>query len=260
MVKRWWWKWTQGYAYRQILLVNTLFFLLVVLLTQVTRLDFFKDIQPLLALSSDVSVVMIKPWTLLTHVFLHVHLAHFIINAAVLFLIGKAVEDRLGFQLVWKLFWGGALSGALLYCATQYGSQADRYLMGNSAASMSLLFGWMAFEPKRKVNLGRIFILELYWLTVFIVLFFVIGIRQGWNSGGQWAHLGGGAFGFIWMYIKRRSFRVIHTHRRPKSDDEFNSEKKMKEEKLNAILDKINRTGYDSLTNSEKQFLEQQSK
>ena len=71
---------------------------------------------------------------------------------------------------------------------------------------------------------------------------------------------------FIERYILRergqekKEHRHLYQHRRPKTDDQFNEERLEKERKLNAILDKINRSGFDSLSKSEKDFLNQQSR
>ena len=50
------------------------------------------------------------------------------------------------------------------------------------------------------------------------------------------------------------------SHKRPKSDDQFNSERRDNELKVDSILDKISRHGYDHLTQEEKEFLFKQSK
>jgi hypothetical protein len=63
------------------------------------------------------------------------------------------------------------------------------------------------------------------------------------------------------LWRKGGSVKNINSsvHRRPKSDDEFNTERVNKEKQLNAILDKIGRNGYESLSKAEKEFLKQQS-
>ena len=108
-----------------------------------------------------------------------------------------------------------------------------------------------------------------------ILLIDFLAIQKGENLSGHLAHLGGAICGYLYAVIYRfsSSMNVIawirqllglssnnnNVHRRPKTDDEFNSERRAKEMRTDAILDKINRSGYDSLTSEEKEFLSQQS-
>ena len=105
-------------------------------------------------------------------------------------------------------------------------------------------------------------LLVFFWLALIFLVIDLIGVRQGWNVGGHFAHWGGLLAGFVAMKIwsKSDSDVVQYNHRRPKTDEQFNTERLHREEKLNAILDKIGRSGFDSLTQSEKNFLEEQSK
>ena len=97
------------------------------------------------------------------------------------------------------------------------------------------------------------------WVALLFIILDLIGIRQGWNAGGSWAHIGGAIVGWwIWKGSSKKG-NPYNFHKRPKSDDEFNSERVQKEQQLNAILDKINRSGYESLSKREKDFLKEQS-
>jgi membrane associated rhomboid family serine protease len=157
----------------------------------------------------------------------------------------------------------GALAGVVCYAISgQWNGTIDRFLIGSSAGAMSVMGALLALQPKRKVNFFGVLIIDVTWLVVFIVLIDLIGIRQGWNIGGHLAHWGGLLVGFLagkWGKEKKEN-RHLYQHRRPKSDDQFNEERLEKERKLNAILDKINRSGFDSLSKSEKDFLNQQSR
>jgi hypothetical protein len=53
------------------------------------------------------------------------------------------------------------------------------------------------------------------------------------------------------LKVKRSTVRF-------QTDDEFNAERKLKEDYLNSILEKISRSGFESLSAKEKSFLEQQ--
>ena len=102
------------------------------------------------------------------------------------------------------------------------------------------------------------------------------------NAGGHIAHLGGAIFGVLYIYLVKFSNKAHYSthnfsfpgkvgswfkkkkheprftsdfHARPMSDDEFNRRKKDNQERIDEILEKISRGGYDSLTREEKEFL-----
>lgn len=205
------------------------------------------------------------PWSIVTHFFIHMSLGHLLLNAMVLYSIGHWVEEEKGGRYVNQLILAGAIMGLVFYVLSgilQDGQ--NRFLVGSSAGAMAVMGALLAIQPKRKVNFFGVVIIEVTWLVVFVVLIDLIGIRQGWNVGGHLAHWGGLAVGYAFAKFgregKKRSTNDVIVHRRPKTDDEFNEERLLKERKLNAILDKINRSGFDSLSQSEKDFLKEQSK
>ena len=60
---------------------------------------------------------------------------------------------------------------------------------------------------------------------------------------------------FLRNLFKPGKMRVVHHHSRPKTDDEYNAERAGRQKKIDEILDKIGRSGYESLSQSEKDFL-----
>ncbi|MBK9359015.1 MAG: hypothetical protein IPN08_16820 [Bacteroidales bacterium] len=98
------------------------------------------------------------------------------------------------------------------------------------------------------------------------------------NAGGHIAHLGGALWGFAYVKMlpgfdptrflgifEKKNFRFsgkpqkskfkVHKGGRPLSDDDYNREKILKQQRIDTILDKISRSGYDSLTKEEKSLL-----
>jgi membrane associated rhomboid family serine protease len=206
---------------------------------------------------------LIRPWTLVTHFLIHLNFAHLMLNLILLYSMGHWLEELKGGRYFYKIFFLGIFAGVLCYAFSgQMGWTQDRYLLGGSAGAMSVMGCILALQPKRKMNFFGVFIIEVTWLVVIVVLIDLIGIRQGWNVGGHLAHWGGlfMGFGIAKWTSEKKPYTDIYHHRRPKTDDEFNHERVERENKLNAILDKINRSGFDSLTSSEKDFLNQQSR
>lgn len=213
--------------------------------------------------SSDFEKNVSHPWVVLTHFIFHLNIAHCLMNVLIIYSIGHFVEEERGGKAVLMIFGFGVLFGLFAYVLSGYFSWTeDRYLIGSSAGAMSLLGALLALQPSRKISIFGVVIVEVKWLVIFIVLIDLIGIRQGWNIGGHLAHWGGLLVGFLFSKYRKdgKAYRQSVQHKRPKTDEQFNTEKLEKERRLNAILDKIGRSGFDSLSKSEKEFLNQQSK
>ena len=172
------------------------------------------------------------------------------------------------------------------------------FAYGASAAIMSIFTATATLNPTKKIPFFLFGSIDLKYIAMGYVLFDYFGILgdSSVETGGRIAHLGGAAFGYFLIVYSRKgmnlvrwlevvidmimssipsssssSFRKkfsfskptkkkIKTTRPPKSDDEFNTERKEREDQLDAILEKISRHGYDHLTKEEKQFLFNQSK
>lgn len=225
----------------------------------------YEQLMSLFGFPSDLNSWLKSPWSVITHFFVHVSLGHLLLNAIVLYSLGHWVEEEKGGSYVNKLILSGALMGLVCYAFTGFLQDShDRYLVGSSAGAMAVMGALLAIQPRRKVSFFGVVIIEVLWLVVFVVLIDLIGIRQGWNVGGHLAHWGGLLIGYLFAKygVERKKSRNsdLIIHRRPKTDDEFNEERLIKERRLNAILDKINRSGFDSLSKAEKDFLKEQSK
>jgi hypothetical protein len=99
----------------------------------------------------------------------------------------------------------------------------------------------------------------------------LFSIKEGVNSGGHVGHLGGAFFGLYYGYQLRNGngwllglfehkafkpkMKVTRQPGRPKSDEQFNEEKIARQKRMDTILDKISRSGYEALTKDEKDFL-----
>jgi predicted Co/Zn/Cd cation transporter (cation efflux family) len=154
---------------------------------------------------------------------------------------------------------------------------------------MALFTAMSIYRPNIEVSFFNIFPLKLIYLALFFIVLDIItlGIKDG---TAHFAHLGGAVFGF-WSIQKLISssnvvvfvqlilnkminfFKNLFSGNRKlkvkkgvktrstefKTDEDYNLEKKRKQEKTDAILDKISKSGYDSLTKTEKDFLFNQS-
>jgi len=230
-----------------------------------------------------------RPWSAFTYMFVHVDLFHVFFNLLMLWFSGRLFMDLLGGQRLVGNYVLGGLAGWLLYALAynylpalrMYGEGGD--ILGASAAVMGVFIGIATYRPDMVVHLLLLGPVRLKWIALGYVLIDLVSIRQGSNSGGHLAHLGGALYGFLastqlrrgrdwslafvgafermgsWAGRRNRArLRVEKIDRqrvRVVKDTEFNAGKRAKEERVNAILDKISRSGYDSLSKEEKDFL-----
>ncbi|MBU2651208.1 MAG: rhomboid family intramembrane serine protease [Bacteroidetes bacterium] len=233
------------------------------------------------ALPADLPQIFVHPWTLITYMFLHINFFHILFNLLWLYWFGLIFRQYLSSrQLLSVYFWGG-LAGGILYVVTYniFPVFADDLSMaralGASASVMAIVTAISFFVPNYSIQLlfiGRVKLLYLA-IVLFVVDFFMI---RSSNSGGHIAHIGGFLYGFLWVFLTKRnifsgwplkmSFRNpfrrksgfkarTYQTERPVSDDDYNTARKKQQERIDEILEKISKFGYERLTKEEKDLL-----
>ena len=233
--------------------------------------------------------LLLKPWTIITYMFVHEGFWHFVWNMVGLNIFGKIVGDLLGDKKVLPLYiLGGIAGGILLVLVTPIMSNLGyANLRGASAAVLALAMAGALVAPDYQIRLLLIGNVKLKY----IVLFFIIAdlvLSQGYeNAGGHWAHLGGILMGALYISQLRKgkdigkpvnsiveklsdlgSGNYKQTKHRPVMKVEHRSKKITNqqdstedfEEKLDSILEKIKVKGYEKLSEEEKEFLYKASK
>jgi hypothetical protein len=143
---------------------------------------------------------------------------------------------------------------------------------------LSVLVASAAYKPNYPVNLLLVGQIKLKWIAIIMVVIDLLSINQG-NAGGHIAHLGGALWGFLYATmlkndldvldvlkfkpLRNRKFKVHRnanvnrsaSYQRPVSDEEYNRRRAEEQADVDAILDKIAKKGYSSLTEKEKDFL-----
>jgi membrane associated rhomboid family serine protease len=232
-----------------------------------------------LAANSSLHVMIQRPWSLITHLFAHIQPGHFLFNMIALYSMGKLFATMVSARRLWFIYFLGGISGYLLFMLSFSGSSIlnagrDHSILGASAAAMAIVTATAIIQPGRIVYLFNAVRLELAWLAILLVVLDLASIRNGINSGGHIGHLGGALFGLFYglasrlgissvkdffSYLKkitkRRTMKAVHVQSRPKTDDQFNTERAERQKKIDEILDKIGRSGYESLSQAEKDFL-----
>ena len=236
-----------------------------------------------LELPSDFFDFIVKPWAIITYAFLHYDFLHMLFNMLWLYFLGRMFLNLFSPKMALNIYFLGAISGGLLFmlCYTLFPSIFGSYasLLGASAAVRALLIFLCAYMPHQDIRVFT-FNLKLWYVGAAIVLLDVLGLF-GTNSGGNLAHLGGALLGYVYAkqlakghdigkgfegfmdYIaglfkpsKKRPLKTVHKNKSKVggyTKAEFNALNNQK--KIDVILDKISKSGYDSLTSEEKEYL-----
>jgi len=243
-------------------------------------------INTYLTLPGAVGELIFKPWTLISHLFIHSGLFHLFFNMLTLYFTGQLFIRYFNRIQLLNLYFTAGLAGAVFFIVSVnlfplFIHSATHYTAtGASAAILGVLIGVATYRPNDSVFLFGAFRLELRWLALILVLLDIVQIPQG-NAGGHLAHLGGAFWGFLWArnlskgrdissflspvwdWMEQRNRSPLKVKYRaatkPKQTEAANSPQN-KQAEIDALLDKISRSGYDSLSQREKERLFQLTK
>ncbi len=195
---------------------------------------------------------------LLTYGFFHSGFVALFINMLLLFYLGSILLDFVSGRKLWQLYLSGVIIGGVFF-AGAYKFFPDMYvikspLLGASAGVMAVMTYTAMLMPHYQIKIRFLGYFKLVHILLFFIFFNLLQIPLG-NPGGYFAHLGGLTVGFI-LFLSDKFFFEKKT---PKSKDIFKIPKTKRQRKIDAILDKINRSGYESLTQDEKEELFRQS-
>jgi len=234
-----------------------------------------------LAVPADLTTLLHRPWTVITYMFLHKDFFHILFNLLWLYWFGKIFLSYLDEKRLLSVYLLGGISGAALYVISYnlvpvLQEQASVSIaMGASAAVMAIVIAVATFAPNHVINLVFIGPVKIIWVALAgFILSSLVDFSM--NTGGKIAHIGGALFGYLFilrykqgkditkwfaslmdsiftLFKPRKKMRV--THKRSANEYEYNAEKKEKQKKIDSILDKISKSGYDSLTREEKDTL-----
>ena len=242
-----------------------------------------------LALPAGVTQILYKPWTIISYMFLHEQFFHIFMNMLILYFGGQIFLQFLNQKKLVSTYLLGGLSGGLLYILAFNlfpvftPIKGVSIALGASASVMAVLIAAATYVPNFVVRLIFIGNVKLKYIALFYIVLDVISIPKG-NAGGHIAHIGGALFGFLYIqqlkkgndfasgfsklldYLKalfkpQKKMKVVYKKgSKTRNDYEYNAQKNANQAKIDAILDKISKSGYDSLTAQEKAILFEQSK
>ncbi len=273
----------------KLIIINVSFFMVTALLGAFFPSFYQSSILPYLALPGDLSLLMYRPWTLITHMFVHTGFWHLAWNMLTFYWFGNIAGDLLGDRRILPVYFMGGLVGAIFYIISFYLlSGIGSFALGASAAVLAIVFLAVATAPDYVVHLILLGPVRIKFIGLVILFFDIIGVNATVNSGGHIAHLGGTLFGFLFVYLLRsgtdlskyfndipgifrsknskikapgRKLKIAHKSELLSSkSSSVKTNPKNLSSRVDEILDKIKLHGYDCLSEEEKEILYQASK
>lgn len=239
------------------------------------------DFPDWIALSSDPSVFVLKPWTFLTYAFFHDGFGHLFFNMLVLNFSGTLFLTYFTPKQFLGLYVLSAVFAGIAFVSGFYFLNLSSSIVGSSAAIMAILVATTTYYPLMNVRLLLIGNVKLWHITAVILLLDLMQFRLE-NTGGHISHLSGAVFGFIFIKLLQNGtdlskivsgffdflanlfkkspstpFKKVHkNYSKPIEKGASRIVTKDKtQQQIDEILDKISQSGYDCLTKEEKEFL-----
>jgi|YNPMSStandDraft_1061717.scaffolds.fasta_scaffold00336_12 membrane associated rhomboid family serine protease len=227
-----------------------------------------------LMLPADINTILLMPWTIITYMFTHEELLHILFNMLWLYWFGKIFIDYLGSKkLLHTYIFGGLLGGCFYILAFNIFPIFQDVLLtsralGASASVLAIVVAISFYIPNYTLNLLFLGQVKIKHIAIFTIIIDFLSIASE-NSGGHIAHLGGAFYGALYGLLLRTnkfkmpSFKINWKSNKKRTkknvrfmkDDEYNYEKAKAQKEIDAILDKIAKHGYNSLSDKEKETL-----
>ncbi|HET8735674.1 MAG TPA: rhomboid family intramembrane serine protease [Pricia sp.] len=271
----------------KLIAINVLVFIVLGLITALIG----PNIENWFALPQDFYDFLVQPWSLVTYSFLHGGIFHILWNMYILWVAGRILLNLFDGKRFLNIYFLGVILGGLLFLLSYnifpalMGQKTS--LIGASAGVMAVLIFVCTYIPNQEVRL-IFFNVKLWQIGVFVVLMDLVQIPLGGNVGGRLAHLGGAFLGYVYarqlfkgtdigagfskiiggiadMFKssgkaprksgKKTRMKTVYRKRNSTTAAAPGTGKEDHQQKIDAILDKISKSGYESLSKAEKDYL-----
>lgn len=255
------------------------------------QLDYvLPDVYASLALPGYFNKSVWQPWSFITYGFLHSGIFHVLFNMMALHFVGRNILNIVGSKPFLGLFFMGVLAGGLGFSIATFIAPAylnSGLLVGASAGVYALLFFLCFYMPDTQVRL-IFWNVRLIYIAYALLVIDVFSIIARLNAGGSVAHLAGAGIGYLaaikfkegtditrWTSVifdffeklfskkqqkaARGPLKTVYKNKTPRYSNPVLN-KTDKQQQVDAILEKISASGYESLTKVEKDFLFQAGK
>ena len=275
----------------QLIAINLALFLTVslinVFLFLFGRQDIGEQIIIYLSVPANLTSLTLRPWTILTYMFLHESFLHVLFNILWLYWFGIIFLRYFSTRQLAGLYILGGLMGAVVYILSfnifpvfaEY--KFVSYALGASASVIAIVIATACYVPNYTINLIFIGAVKLKWIALDMLVLDIIGITSS-NSGGHIAHIGGAIMGWLFIVAFKEKIDLTSwtkwfenlfsrqpkpqkphlnvSYRRTDNEYDYNRQKRENQKTVDSILDKISKNGYDCLTKEEKEILFNYSK
>ena len=266
----------------KLILINVVCFVLpmliktVLFLFNISSTNFFNWFE----LSASWIDLSTKPWSIITYSFLHSGFFHLFWNMYLLFFSSKLFLNLFPSNTFFNVYFLGVVVGGitfiLSYTFFPAFQNSSPVMIGASAGVMAIFIFMSTYSPDLEIRL-ILFNVKLRYLGIAFLLLDVVQIPYG-NAGGHLAHLGGAILGFYYVkqlkngkdigkpfknfidkiiniFRRKQKMRTVYKREKSQKTNKNASDAGEKQKRIDAILDKISISGYESLTQAEKDFL-----
>jgi len=234
-----------------------------------------------LQMPSSPELLLYRPWTLITYTFTHYDFLHILFNMLWLYWFGGLFLQFFNERQLGGLYVIGGIAGGLLFMLAYNifpyfrNAASCSFLMGASASVMAIVFAVSFYQKDMEINLFLLGRMKLIYLALLSFAIDLLAMTSA-NAGGHIAHIGGALLG-IWfaslikqgkdmtspingiidrlVNLSKRKPKMRVTYYRPETDYEYNTRKHQEQADIDIILDKLKRSGYESLSSEEKKKL-----
>lgn len=244
----------------KIIYINVIIFFIVLLFPNFMISQF--------ALPASLDAFLYKPWTLISYAFIHQNFLHIFSNLLILFYIGNLFLDFHTPKQFFNVYFMGIFIGGIAFLILVYTAKTIPMPLGGASAGVTAVFVAIATKiPRYALQLRFIGSVELWVLATIWVALSILQLGGG-SNGGAVAHIGGAVFGFLYTqqlfgknfkmedmvkkWFQKPSMKTVYRKKSPITKNKNNEEY---QQKIDEILDKISKSGYDSLSEKEKEFL-----
>jgi membrane associated rhomboid family serine protease len=251
---------------------------------------YYKGFIDSLQLPASFTQLLFQPWSFFSYFFLHENILHLAFNMLFLYFFGNIVHEYLGNRRLLNIYLLGGMVGGLTYMLAYNLLPYFRnelpiaFMLGASGAAFAVMVAAATLLPNYTFLIMFIGPIRIKYIALFYLVISV-GSTISTNAGGNIAHLGGAVLGFVFIKQLRKgrdlgspisavfdfikslfvedeqiiipskkvtektySSGTYGTSRLSKNDtDDYPND-----EEVDALLDKISRTGYESLSRDEK--------
>jgi membrane associated rhomboid family serine protease len=248
--------WRMSAAHTRLIAVNALVFIAIMALQLAAALCNSGAIQSLLMqleCPDSFSALLLRPWSLLTYMFVHVDLFHVLFNMLWLYWFAEVFMLTGNSRQLLTLYIGGGIIGGILFTVGSAFTTAHplaNNLIGSSASVMAIVIATAILHPDYRWTMFFIGEVSLKWVAAITIVLALLG------GGSIAAHIGGALTGCAFALLLRNGYDITARWRfnRPRRAhrDTTSADSISNEEELDMILDKVRRSGYASLSKSEK--------